>query len=279
MLSLNVALLLSLLLAPADSQATIESRESRTLDDSVARLRVVSYNIAAARDGSLEDLAEVIGSLDADVVALQEVASNWAIDTGFDDQAAVLGDLLGMEVFYAPIYSIPDEDGSIREFGLAILSRHPFTRTVNHSITRHSTQEENRIAPLPGFPEAAIEVGGLEVRIFNTHLDYRRDPSVRQTQISEMLSIMTGDPTPTLLVGDLNARPDAPELQPLFDVFKDVWATNPDSGYTHPANEPRQRIDYILVSPSCSVESSSVVNSIASDHRPVVASIICPHAD
>lgn len=71
-----------------------------------AVLRVMSYNIAAGH-GNLDRIIEVIRGSGADVVALQEVDVHWSERSGFADQAALLGDALGMEVFYAPIYTFP----------------------------------------------------------------------------------------------------------------------------------------------------------------------------
>jgi endonuclease/exonuclease/phosphatase family metal-dependent hydrolase len=271
---LSSALCVGLMLVVMGCETRAAGGESTSTDE--VTLRVVSYNIAAARDGSLEELATVLREINADVVALQEVANNWAEDTGFEHHASVLGDLLEMEAFYAPIYTIPDDDGLPRQFGLAILTSMPVVDTVNHMITRHSTQAENAAPePMPGFPEMVVDAGGTHIRVFNTHLDFRRDPAVRQTQIGEMIEIMGDVSGPTLLIGDLNARPGAQELEPLFALMRDAWDSGVGDGFTHPAESPRQRIDYILYGGPCRVTEAFVVQTTASDHVPVVADIAC----
>ena len=73
----------------------------------------------------------------------------------------------------------------------------------------------------------------------------------------------------------MNARPDSPVLKALQEKF--VVLTNPKNN-TFPANEPRECIDYILGftgnGHSYAVLGNQVVNSpVASDHRPVVATV------
>ncbi|HUG27420.1 MAG TPA: endonuclease/exonuclease/phosphatase family protein, partial [Gemmatimonadales bacterium] len=89
-------------------------------------LRVVSYNIRHGRgmDGevNLERTAAVLRQLTPDIVALQEV-DNRVTRSGGEDQAAVLGGLLGMEHAFG---SFMDYQGG--QYGMAILSRHPIVR-------------------------------------------------------------------------------------------------------------------------------------------------------
>ncbi len=243
--------------------------------DSVS-LRVVTFNIAGGRFGDMEAIAAVITALQPDVVALQEVASNWEEASRSTDQADDLGRRLGMEAFYAPIYSTGDGQGGLRRFGLAVLTRHPVVRRVNHDLTRLSTQTESTVPGLmPGFPELITRVGGIDVRVFNTHLDYRRDPAVRQQQVRDMLEIIGAFGGPTLLLGDLNARPEAPEIKPLLARFRDAWSKADGPGFTSPAREPANRIDYVLVSPHCRVRHARVLATGASDHYPVVTDLRC----
>jgi endonuclease/exonuclease/phosphatase family metal-dependent hydrolase len=240
-------------------------------------LRVMTYNIAAGR-GDLSQIERTIRESGAEVVALQEVDVHWSERSGFADQAAVLGQRLGMHVRFAPIYRLPAQAAGRppREYGVALLSRHPVVHFTNHQITRLSTQDTAATpTPMPGFLEARVQVHGNEVRVFNTHLDYRSDPAVRRTQVSEMLAMFGDHTEPTLLFGDLNARPDADELQPLFTRLRDAWRVTEGPGYTYPATAPDRRIDFVLVSDQFEVRRAEVLPSKASDHQAVVAELQC----
>jgi endonuclease/exonuclease/phosphatase (EEP) superfamily protein YafD len=78
-----------------------------------------------------------------------------------------------------------------------------------------------------------------------------------------------------MLVGDLNARPDAPEIKTMTAVLDDTWAeVGVGPGYTSGAENPTARIDYLLHSAQLRPTKASVPVSLASDHLPVVASYI-----
>lgn len=239
-------------------------------------LRVLSYNIRTGigSDGvlDLERTADAILAARVDVVALQEVDVHWSDRSRFRDQARVLARLLRMRVFFAPIYDLnPLTPGKPRrQYGVAIMSRLPLVGTENHSITRLSTVDSDPVPkPMPGFAEAVVLVGGVAVHVYSTHLDYRPDPAVRVAQVADMLRIM-GD-GPTLLLGDFNAPPEAPELAPLWDEL-----TAAPTGFTFPADVPVTRIDYVTVSSGLRVCQATVPPTLASDHRPVLAEVLVP---
>ncbi len=239
-------------------------------------LRVMSYNIAAGH-GNLDRTTEAIRATAAGVVALQEVDVHWSARSNFADQASTLAERLKMQVRFARIYEFAAADAaaSPRRYGVALLSRYSIVAWKNDTLTRLSTQQEGAPpAPLPGFLEATIDVAGTRVRVFNTHLDYRADPKVREQQVAEMLAIIGEPSTPTLLFGDLNAPPTAPELQPLLRRLQDSWPASAGAGLTYPATEPVKRIDYVLTSKHFRVRSAWVPVTDASDHRPVVVDLM-----
>lgn len=241
-------------------------------------IKVLSFNMhtGIGADGAL-DLARTAGVIrdsGADVVGLQEVDVRWDARSDFRDQARDLARELRMRVFFAPIYDLPPlTDGAPRrQYGVAILSRHPILRTENHWITRLSTQDENPApAPMPGFAEALVLVRGVPVHVYSTHLDYRPDPTVRELQVADTLEIL-GEDRPgahQVLLGDFNAEPAAPELGPLWTKLDDAG----DTGPTYPADVPTKRIDYVTVSPDIRVTHAEAIGSLASDHRPVLAEL------
>ena len=239
-------------------------------------LRVMTYNIHAGH-GDIDRTAATIHALKPDIVGLEEVDVHWADRSGFVDQAARLGQLLGMHVRFAPIYELPGAADSApkRQFGVALLSRYPIVAWENDTLTRLSTQAENPVPTrMPGLLAATIDVPGTAVRVFVTHLDYRKDPAVRRTQVAEMLARIGAVDSPTLLIGDMNASPDAPELQPLFARLHDSWPATAGPGFSYPADTPAERIDYVLVSPNAKLDTAFVaVAPNASDHRPVVVDL------
>ncbi|NDZ79064.1 metal-dependent hydrolase [Streptomyces sp. SID10853] len=232
-------------------------------------LRVASYNIhAGAGMDNVFDLdrqEKALRALHADVIGLEEVDVHWAARSEWRDVAGELAERLGMQMFFAPIYSV---DG--REFGVAVLSKYHILKATNHKITRLSTQDPNPVpAPAPGFGEVELRVKGVPLHVYVTHLDYRADPSVRVSQVAETRRIMGRDRVRKILLGDFNATPDAPELAPLWRELTDVEPGKP----TFPALHPVQRIDYVAVSRGVAVRGADVPDTLASDHRPIVADV------
>jgi len=254
------------------------------------QLRVASYNIAAGRDADgtfdIASTAEAIETIEADVVALQEVDVHWGERSLDLDLAEELAVALGMHVAFAPIYSNdPVDDGGPRaEFGVAVLSDYPIVDFTNHEITRLSTQDEDPVpAPGPGFAEVTIQARAARVHVYSTHLDYRGDPTVREMQVDDTLEILAeDDPGATqILMGDFNATPDAAELAPLWQELTDAWTVAGEGdGFTFPATAPDRRIDYVAVSDHVSVQGAFVPDhgpaATSSDHRPTVVDLAVP---
>lgn len=245
-------------------------------------IRIINYNIQAGigNDGDydIRRTAEVIRKSGADIVGLTEVDVHFDSRSNFDNQVEILAEELGMYSFYGPIYDLdPYEEGQPRrKYGMAILSKYPIIDAHNHEITRLSTQDENpEPRPMPGFPEAKINVDGKVFSFYVTHLDYRGNPMIREMQVDDTLNIFSEVVGPKILVGDLNALPDAPEVGPLFEYLNDSWELGGGGeGYTFPVSNPHKRIDYILVNQGINVVNSEVIDTEASDHFPVITDIV-----
>lgn len=269
-------------------QAAVHPAASQTVT-------VMSYNIhwGEGLDGryDLDRIARVIEQVHPDIVGLQEVNVHWDDRSRFDDQVQWLARTLHMHAFFAPIYSKgtapgkgigvrPDAAGPFPQTGdpspatgVAILTRYPILRAQNHAICRLSTIEKALFpAWYPGFADVVVQIGGVSVRVYNTHLDYRRNPYIRRLQVRDMLSIIDRQPEPAwqILLGDLNAEPNAPELAPLWKRFSNPRESDPNLK-TYPADVPSRRIDYVLVSPGLEVKKVWIPETTASDHRPVAA--------
>ena len=83
----------------------------------------------------------------------------------------------------------------------------------------------------------------------------------------------TAADTPLLFGGDLNARPTTDEIGAVAFALTDAFAScGSGAGETFPAHAPDRRIDYIFLR-HARCTSARVVDTQASDHRPLVATI------
>jgi len=286
-----VATILSVAAATATTAVGPTTATASTVAVPPVRAVVATYNIhAGAGSDNVYDLdrtAAAIRALDADVVGIEEADVHWGDRSRWEDTVAALGDRLGMQTAFAPIYSLdPTTAGAPRrEYGVALLSRHPIVAVENHDLTRLSTQDPNPTpGPAPGFLEATVQIRGARTHVYVTHLDYRGDPSVRRLQVADTLAILDDDPDGAnqLLVGDFNADASAPELAPLWTRLQDAWAVAPvragAPGRTYPATNPTKRIDFVTTSPDIDVLDATTAHDPtllgASDHRAVAATVL-----
>lgn len=230
------------------------------------RLRVLSYNIhhAAGIDGKLdpERIANVILSVEPDVVALQEVDRK-VQRTGGVDQPAELARLTGMKVVFGA--NIELQGG---HYGNAVLSRFPIVRHKNHLLPNVDNSEQR------GVIEAEIELPatGETVILLATHLDYRTDERERLASAKALNALVTEDPDrPALLAGDLNATPESRTLE----LLGTMWSrANAEPLPTVPVKAPTRQIDYVLYRPAGRwkvVEVRVLDEAVASDHRAILA--------
>lgn len=243
-------------------------------------LAVASFNIhhGVGLDGrlDLDRTTDVIRRTRAELVGLQEVDRHLSLRSGWVDQAGWLADRLGMDVVYgANIDLDPDDPGDPdaprRRYGNALLSAHRIRSWHNVPLPGSDGAEPR------GLLVAHVDVAGTAVTVGTTHLQNRSQPE-RLAQAERIVDVLVLDavhaPAPTLLLGDMNASPDSPEVRALTDVFVDTWAAGGSGpGLTFDAATPHARIDYVLASPGLVPISARVMPTDGSDHYPVVVEL------
>lgn len=242
----------------------------------VRPLTVLSFNIhhAAGPDGvyDLDRVAEEIRRSRAAVIGLQEVDRHWGERSQWADQPAELAARLGMHVVYgANLDREPPAPGQPRrQYGTALLSRYPIVSWRNTPLPKARPQEEQR-----GLLEAVVDVAGVRVRVMTTHFQHDNAAS-RVLQADVVASAVRASREPVVLTGDLNARPEAPEIKVLTALLDDTHErAGRGDGATYPVEEPTARIDYVLVGDALT-RFSRVLPTEASDHRPVLAGLLTP---
>lgn len=238
---------------------------------------VATYNIhhGVGADGvlDLERIAATLEATGAQLIGLQEVDNHWGARSEFVDQAAWLGERLGMDTCYFPNLDLAPAAGQTanRQYGTAILSIHRLRDCTATPLPNHPGGEQR------GLAQAYLKVRGVDVAFYNTHLTHNSRPG-RVAQMDVVNDIVAHDDRPAILVGDLNARPDSPEHPVFTAVVDDVWPRVGDGpGFTYDSDDPVGRIDYILTSQAVTPLTATVVPSLASDHLPVGAELLLPH--
>lgn len=223
-------------------------------------LRVATYNIRAARSSSLDEVLATLSSLDADIIALEEVERN--VDGRAPvDQARWLADRLGLHAAFAAARREGDGD-----FGVALLSRLPFTELERVPLAGSFTLEP-RVALV-----GTVCAGGRPLKVVAAHSDVWSWSSAEHGQhLAELVRSTVG--RGVVVAADLNAGPDEPA--PAFLVaagLADVLRGRHD-GPTFQGFGPQRRIDYVFADAPLAhaLRQVAVPESLASDHKPVVA--------
>ncbi len=243
-----------------------------------AQVRVLVYNIHAGKDAAgvenLERVAELVRSSGADLVLLQEV-DRGTRRSGNVDQLSELERRTG---FHGAFGRTLDYQGG--EYGIAVLSRWPISGDTLHPLAVEPAQERagGSYEPRGALSLMAAAPGG-RLGVVNTHLDASGDDRYRRQEVAGVLAAverLRGE-TPWVVVGgDFNAEPDTRVIEHMRAAgWTDAWRACGDGdgdgdGYTFSMATPVKRIDYLFLAPGLTCASAEVVESTASDHRPLL---------
>ena len=250
---------------------------------SPATIRVLVYNIHAGKDAkgvdNLARVAAIVSDTRADIVLLQEVDIGTA-RSGQVDQMAQLRRLTG---YFGAFGKTLDYQGG--DYGIAVLSRWPITADTLIHLPVEPPQHRSGVSYEPrGALLVRIDAPGRPLRVINTHVDASREDFYRLQEAKTLLSISmglqdgTGDHggAETVMGGDLNSEPESAVIA-LFgpagwrDSFRECGKGD---GLSYPANVPVKRIDYLMITGATRCMAASVLNTEASDHRPVLFEIV-----
>ena len=220
-------------------------------------LKLMTYNLhqSFGMDNKLdmEKIAATISEGDPDIVGLQE-ADAGRVPSLSVEEVLWLSRRLNMYSAYGPSWG--------DTYGVAVLSKYPIAGQKRYLL---SSAKQQRACL-----ETTIDLGQQTMTFFSVHLGL--NPQERERQLDELLGYTALAPAPKALVGDFNSNPDSHEIERVLEELD--WAfgvAGTGTGYTSPADDPQETIDYVFVSPEIQVISAEVISSLASDHLPVLA--------
>jgi endonuclease/exonuclease/phosphatase family metal-dependent hydrolase len=212
----------------------------------------------------LKRIADVINHEHPDLVGLQEVDRGVKRTEGKDE----IGELAAMtHMDYAFAHNLDYQGG---QYGVAILSRF-LIQKIDHQKFENKREAERR-----GMIRVEVEIDGRKVNFVTTHLDYQYEDG-RVFETEQLLRFLDGLKGPLIVVGDLNDEPVGGAYKLMLTRFVDAWQGSraKGEGLSYPADKPAKRIDYIFYGTAEGVRAkkASLVNTLASDHLPVVAEL------
>jgi endonuclease/exonuclease/phosphatase family metal-dependent hydrolase len=252
-------------------------------------MRLATVNIASGRDVDgvvrLPLLAEAIAGLDADVVALQEVA-RLLPRSDHADQAALLGPSTHV-TFAAALHGTPGPGGDARpapdsspglpSYGVALLTRDaPFdSRELRLAPARGRRPivlppgtrppvwfiaDEQRVAVA-----VSLRTPAGDLTVVTTHLSF--SPGRAARQLRRLRAWAADLPRPLVVMGDLNLPGPLPaRLTGWTSLVREP---------TFPAARPRVQLDHVLADGLADglVTRAEAVRVGGSDHRALVVDV------
>ena len=221
-------------------------------------VKFMSYNIRNGRGADdVQDLgriAEVIGRVAPDVVALQEVDSV----TGRMNGRFIPEELGRMTGMHARFCRAIDYDGGA--YGVGLVSRDEPLAVRRIPLPG---REESRVLFVAEFPDYVVCV---------THLSLT--PEDQRASLPIIRTVTDTCRKPVLLAGDFNMKVAKTVLDGLDGTFRPLSDT---TQMTFPSDKPSIRIDYILGRglPESAVVTERQVDTstVASDHCPLWVSL------
>jgi endonuclease/exonuclease/phosphatase family metal-dependent hydrolase len=256
----------------------------------MARLRLLTYNIAHARGLTLHqglrsagmirahlmNIARLIQRLEADIVALQEIDEH-SLWNGSFNHLEYLRTHTGLG--YA-VHGVHNRLGGRfpLNYGNAILSRYP----IHHSET---VPFGKSIVGGKGFLFAEIDAPKGRLPIVNVHMHHTSRPT-RLKQAAQMMAFLDAQrahrsahwKSGPIVCGDLNNPSHAPDATAMLLGYLeqfDNYTLLPKglklgrAAHTFPSVWPSFALDYVYLPSRCVEPEVTVVRSYLSDHRPV----------
>lgn len=206
-------------------------------------------------------MAETILRFGPDIVGLNEMRDQGSAPE-YEDQTGQLARLTGMHHCFAQAIGY---DG-VKPYGNGLLSRLPILSAQTILIPDPVEKTGPKNYETRCLLKARLQ-GGLTVLVVHMGLNTDEQQLAVQTILEHM------EKERCILMGDFNAEPEDPVLQPLWQVFRDTGSLLEGSGHTFPSVDTYKKIDYILTTPDLIVRSAQVPQVVASDHFPILAEL------
>lgn len=207
-----------------------------------------------------EIMARAIESVGADIVGLNEM---FDVGSEFGEQTKKLSALTSLKNhFFAKACALGNEG----EYGNGLLSRYKIVEARTITIPDPSPRAYNGYYETRCILKATLENGYTVLAVH-----FGLNPDEQENAVKTVLENLEEEKC--ILMGDFNVTPDNKVLLPLFERMRDTAQGFCENKPSFPSDNPRIKIDYILVTPDIEVVSADIADIIASDHRPHISEI------
>lgn len=208
------------------------------------------------RQANLNRIAEHLNHYD--IVGLQEVDSG-SLRSGFLDQTEYLAHRGGFPHWYRQINR---NLGKFAQHSNGVLSR-----------IRPSSFSDHKLPGLPGRGAIVVKFETTDSPLLVAILHLSLGRRARTMQLGYMSELIEAD-SHLVIMGDFNCGYKDKEMREMIEKTGLQFPSCDQK--TYPSWRPIHKLDHILVSPSLTIEASSVLDYSGSDHLPISLEIALP---
>jgi endonuclease/exonuclease/phosphatase family metal-dependent hydrolase len=223
------------------------------------QVKLLQWNIDYTEP--INEVANYVKSLGADIVCLQELSRDQGRDAG-----ELIGKVLGYDGFYA-YDSMNLPDGSSGELGSGVFCRYKLSGSQKISLGSRT------------YVEVEFEVNGCKLKVGSVHLPLR--PSFRSTKNKRNMVDRVLGSVPAgnyILAGDMNATPGSVIIKALRGrldyagpaMMQKSWTKKPFKAAGRSFSGLNWRIDHVLYKGRIKVVQAQMLDCRLSDHRPLM---------
>lgn len=222
--------------------------------DHLHRLKTSEFRI------DLSEIARVIKSTDASIISLNEVYD--APEKDLEHQAQVIAGYLGYNYVFGKAINIRGG-----EYGNALLSKYPILEYEIIKIDDATKKDEPVFYESRSIIKSKIKANNTIYNVFVSHFGLAKEEQKNGT--NKILELINGLEH-VIFMGDLNMMPTSMNRVKLKDH---LISTVPDEFLSFPSSDLFDRRDYIFVSKDIKYEDAKVLDTIFSDHLPLITTI------
>jgi endonuclease/exonuclease/phosphatase family metal-dependent hydrolase len=253
----------------------------------MTKYRLLTFNVAHARGvlpvhqglrsvdrikKNIQRIAELIRTLEVDLVAVQEIDENSRWNGSFN-HLEYLSELCGLP--HTAIGLTNKRGGAYPlNYGNATLSRWPIVHAEAVAFGTRPMGEKGFL-----FVETEVQAG-RRLPIVNLHLHHssRKQRLLQAEHLMKQVAIWHAHRSahwmaPPIFCGDFNNpahNPDATAMLLGYCEESNNYTLQPKTGRTFPSALPARALDYALLPQQCKVTHCEIVRAFLSDHRPVL---------
>ena len=232
-------------------------------------MKILQWNIWYKED--INNIVEELKRIDADVVCIQELSFIG------DDRNSVK---VLNEIYPYIYYEVADTFLDSRSQCNAILSKYPFINKNKSYLQEPGTDKNDYSKEGRIYLEVSIDYNDKVYNIGTTHLSYTHkfeETELKDKEVNKLMDIIKNKNS-YIFTGDLNTIKTSKYINKISEYYinndtTNTWTTKPFSYNGFVANELDYKLDYVFTSNDINIQSIEVVDTIYSDHLPILCEI------